>query len=291
VSAPFSFGDSSNWLKTLNDVGWFAPTLQRGQEGKEGESMRSRFSAVAVGIPSVILCFGMVSATLAVAQDVASASARSEQTEAILAPGTAILAELNSGLDSKKAKPGDKVMARTTEALKSTDSRTIMPRGTKLEGRVTMAAARSKGESLSTLGIQFDKAELKDGTEIALNVVIQAMAPRDSSGPTGRDDDSSPRAIGTTQTSPMGGGHAPAPNGSPQTADAGGGPGNFPGASGPRLDERSQGVIGMKGVSLDSQVVSGRGATIISSNGKNVKLDDGTRLVLVVQEKKDAPAQ
>jgi hypothetical protein len=157
---------------------------------------------------------------------------------------------------------------------------------------VTMAAARSKGDSLSVLGIQFDKAELKDGTEIALNVVIQAMAPRESSAPVGRDDDSSPRAIGTNQTSPMGGGHANAPNGSPQGADAGGGPqGNFPVASGPRLDERSQGALGMKGISLDAQTVSGRGATIISSNGKNVKLDDGTRLLLVVQEKKDAPAQ
>jgi hypothetical protein len=249
--------------------------------------MRFRYPTAAVVIPMVILCYAGVSVSPTVAQE-----ARSEQTEAILAGGTAILAELSSGLDSKKVKPGDKVTAHTTEPLKSADSRTIMPRGTKLEGRVTMAAARSKGESLSTLGIQFDKAELKDGTEISLNVVIQAMAPRQSSGPVSAgDDDSSPRAIGTNQTSPMGGGHAPPPNTSPQGADASGGPGNFPAANGPRLDERSQGAVGLKGVSLDSQVVSGRGATIISSNGKNVKLDDGTRLLLVVQEKKDAPAQ
>ncbi len=146
-----------------------------------------------------------VSVTPAVARTVRR-EARSEQAEAILAPGTAILAELNSGLDSKKLKPDDKVTAHTTEPLKSADGRTIMPRGTKLEGRVTMADARSKGGSASMLGIQFDKAELKDGTEIALNVVIQAMAPRQSSGPVGGDDDSSPRTIGTNQTSPMGGG-------------------------------------------------------------------------------------
>jgi hypothetical protein len=249
--------------------------------------MRFRFTTAVVVIPTLILCFVAVSASPGVAQE-----ARSEQTEAILADGTAILAELSSGLDSKKLKPGDKVTAHTTEPLKSADGRTIMARGTKLEGRVTMAAARSKGDSLSVLGIQFDKAELKDGTEIALNVVIQAMAPRESSAPVGSGDDSSPRAIGTNQTSPMGGGHSNAPNGSPQGADGSGGQqGNFPAASGPRLDERSQGVLGMKGVSLDSQTVSGRGATIISSNGKNVKLDDGTRLLLVVQEKKDAPAQ
>jgi hypothetical protein len=253
--------------------------------------MRFRTLAIAVGIPTVILCFAGFDATPTVAQDVSSASARSEQAEAILAPGTPILAELSSGLDSKKLKAGDKVTARVAEPMKSNDGRMIMPRGTKLEGHVTQADARSKGGSASTLGIQFDKAELKDGTGIALNVVIQAMAPRASSGPVSAgDDDSSPRAIGTNQTSPMGGGHTPPPNSGPQTADAGGAPGNCPAAGGPRLDERSQGAVGMKGITLDSQPVDGRAATIISSNGKNVKLDDGTRLVLVVQEKKGEAA-
>ena len=126
---------------------------------------------------------------------------------------------------------------------------------------------------------------MKDGTEIALNVVIQAMAPRQFSGPVG-DDDSSPRAIGTTQTSPMGSGRAPAPNSSPQSTEAGGGPGNFPVGAGPQFDARSQGAAGMKGITLDAQSANGRAATLISSNGKSVKLDEGTRILLVVQEKK-----
>ncbi len=255
--------------------------------------MRLRSVAKALALPTVIVCFGVAGAKPAVAQDAPAPSVRVEQTEAILAGGTAILAELNSGLDSKKVKAGDKVTAHVTEPMKSTDGRTIIPRGTKLEGHVTQADARSKGGNASTLGIQFDKATLKDGTEIALNVVIQAMAPRQSSGPVGGgDDDSSPQHIGTNQTSPMGAGHAPAPNSSPQGADGGGAPGNFPGAAGPRLDERSQGAVGMKGISLDAQTADGRAATLISSNGKSVKLDDGTRLVLMVQEKKgDAAPQ
>jgi hypothetical protein len=249
--------------------------------------MRLRFSAIALVVSAAILCFGVFGAAPTIAQDAPSASARSEQTEAVLAGGTAIVAELNAGLDSKKLKAGDKVSAHVTDPMKSSDGRTIMARGTKLEGHVTQADARSKGGNSSTLGIQFDKAILKDGTEIALNVVIQAMAPRQSSGPvSGGDDDSSPQHIGTNQSSPMGGGHTNAPNGSPQGADGGSAPANFPGAAGPRLDERSQGAVGMKGITLDSQPVDGRAATVISSNGKNVKLDDGTRLVLVVQDKK-----
>jgi len=244
-----------------------------------------------VAAAAAALAFGSLNVTRTLAQD--QAAVRSERTEATLAAGTAILAELNSSLDSKKLKVGDAVTAHTIGPMKSNDERTIMPRGTKLQGRVTQAEARNKGGNASTLGIQFDKATLKDGTDIALNVVIQAMAPREYSGPVGSGDDSSPRAIGTNQTSPMSGGHLPPPNSSPQTADGGGSPtGNFPQAEGPRLDERSHGAVGMKGITLDAQAVEGRGATVISSNGKSVKLDEGTRLVLVVQEKRgEAAAQ
>ena len=47
----------------------------------------------------------------------------------------------------------------------------------------------------------------------------------------------------------------------------------------------------MKGITLDAQSVEGRAATVISSNGKSVKLDEGTRILLVVQEKKGEAAQ
>jgi hypothetical protein len=241
---------------------------------------------VVTAATALCLCGMSFATAMAFGQEAASASARSEQTEAQLAAGTVILAELNSGLDSKKVKAGDKVAAHTTEAMKSNDERTIMPRGTKLEGHVTQAEARNKGGNASTLGIQFDKAILKDGGEIALDVVIQAMAPRDFSGPP--PGEAGPTSIGTNQTSPMSGPHAPPPNSSPQTADAGGAPGNFPAAAGPRLDARSQGAVGMKGITLDAQAVDGRAATVVSSNGKSVKLDEGTRVLLVVQEKKDA---
>jgi hypothetical protein len=248
--------------------------------------MRVRNFRMVVVIVAAGLCFCALNAMPAFAQE-----ARSEQAEATLAAGTASLGELNSGLDSKKLKGGDAVTAHTTEPMKSSDERTIMPRGTKLSGHVTQAEARNKGGNTSTLGIQFDKATLKDGGEIALNVVIQAIAPRDYSGPVGGGDDPSPQHIGTTQTSPMAG-RAPVPNSAPQTAEGGAAPtGNFPAAPGVRLDARSQGAVGMKGITLDAQAVEGRAATVISSKGKSVKLDEGTRILLVVQEKKEATPQ
>jgi len=104
-----------------------------------------------------------------------SASAQSNQTNAGLSSGTAFNAALTAPVDSQKSKPGDAVAARTTESVKS-DGKTVLPKGTKLVGRVTQASARAKGDSESALAITFDRAILKNGQEVPLNVAIQAMA-------------------------------------------------------------------------------------------------------------------
>src|SRR2546427_8117209 len=109
-----------------------------------------------------------------------SASAQNGQANAALASGTAFNAALSSPIDSKKCKPGDQVTAHTTEAAKS-EGKTVIPKGSKLIGHVTQASARAKGESESALGIVFDKAILKNGQEIPLNVAIQAVASAQSS--------------------------------------------------------------------------------------------------------------
>src|SRR4029077_5363007 len=96
--------------------------------------------ALRVGL-SASLAIGAF-APLVFAQDATGATGR---TEASLAPGSAITVELNSGSDSKKAKPGDTITAHTTESLKSTDDRLILPKGAKIEGHITQATARGKG--------------------------------------------------------------------------------------------------------------------------------------------------
>src|SRR5712664_2994350 len=108
-----------------------------------------------------------------------AASAQNGQANASLASGTAFNAELSSPSDSKKCKPGDPVNAHTTEAAKS-EGKTVIPKGSKLVGHVTQASARAKGESESSLGIVFDKAILRNGQEIPLNVAIQAIASAQS---------------------------------------------------------------------------------------------------------------
>src|SRR5271168_4847157 len=92
-------------------------------------------------------------AILAGALLAAVAAAQTEPSVGSLPSGTAVNAELNSSVDSKKAKVGDRVEAQTTEEIKYA-GKIIVPKGAKLEGHVTEATARSKGDSGSTLAIQ-----------------------------------------------------------------------------------------------------------------------------------------
>src|SRR4029434_9997635 len=101
-------------------------------------------------------------------------AAKQGEQSGSLAAGTAMSAQLNESVDSKKAKQGDPVTARTTEAVKS-DGKVVIPKGTKLVGHVTRASARAKGDADSALAVQFNRAVLKDGHEMPLQVTIQAL--------------------------------------------------------------------------------------------------------------------
>jgi hypothetical protein len=211
---------------------------------------------------------------------------QSETSATGLPGGTAVNAELNSSVDSKKAKVGDKVEAHTTEEIKYA-GKTIVPKGAKLEGHVTEATARSKGDSGSTLAIQFDKAMPKKGEEIPLNVAILAIAAPQSDFSGGATGSGAPTSGGGSPAaggSPMGSSHTPtatpATTGYPGgAADSTMGPNG-----GAQLSAKSRGVYGLGDLKLMSGS-SGAGQTIvITSGGKNVHLDGGTRLLLVVPE-------
>jgi hypothetical protein len=213
-----------------------------------------------------------------------------------LASGTTINAELNSSLDSKKVKAGEAVAAHTTEVVKSSDGRTILPRGTKLIGHVTQASARSNGDGEATLALQFDKAELKGGQEMPLNnVMIQALAaPSAAASSLGSDTDRT-ATQGTPSNNPsMSGSRGARPESTPTTqpfptANPDGTPRGESNATGP-LPANTRGVYGLQGVRL-STAASGNGEiSIVSSSGKNLRLDGGTRLLLVVQPERSAAA-
>jgi hypothetical protein len=220
----------------------------------------------------------------------AQAPPPSENTgsEASLAGGTAINAVLNSSIDSKKAKPGEQITAHTIDAVKSSDGRMILPKGTKLVAHVTQASARSKDQKESMLAIQFDKAILKDGQEVPLHdAVLQAVAaPAQQASSFATDTD----RIGATgggvpSNNPSMSGSRGArpdsiPNNEPYPSSPNGPAESQSNAAGP-LPANARGVYGLDGIHLSANA-NGEGTMLISNN-KSVHLDGGTRLLLTVQ--------
>jgi hypothetical protein len=225
---------------------------------------------------------------------------KSETGQTSLAPGTAIGAELTNSLDSKKVKAGDEVKARTIDALKSADGRTILPKGAQLTGHITQASARSKGQADSSLGLVIDKAVLKSGQEIPLNVIIQAIAAPANSMDANSSYNEAPMGAAGQQTG-RGTMTGSTPNKVPgslngTTAAAGGAVDNTvnstTGAAGNaagvanstgQLNGDSRGVVGLNNLSLSAAGGATAQGSLLTSTGKNVHLDTGTRLLLVAQ--------
>jgi hypothetical protein len=226
-----------------------------------------------------------------------------------LAAGTTIPATLNKPVDARKAKPGDEVAARTTQDVRS-ESGVVIPRGSRLVGHVTQADAKAKGDTESSLGIVFDRAVLRNGRQVPLNASIRAVAAAANTTSAAMDDDSfassGASAIGASAAAPGRGGllggtgsavgsatgavsgaAGGVSNGVANTAGSVGGnagaavSGTGLGAAG-QLTSQSQGVIGLKGLSLDSAASNSTQGSIITSTGKDVKLDSGTQMLLQV---------
>jgi hypothetical protein len=235
-----------------------------------------------------------------------SASTQAGQNSVSLSSGTIIEAALAGSVDARKNKEGDQVVARTTQAVKS-EGQVVIPKGSKLVGHVTQAKARSKGESESALGIVFDRAVLKNGQEVPIQVVIQALAVAQTaaSTPVG-DADVMGSAAGSGRAGSSGGGML---GGVSSTAgSAAGAVTNTAGAVGntaagavgatantaasttgvagrgaaAALTSSSTGVIGLQGLTLNSEVSNATQGSVIVSSTKNVHLDSGTRMVLRV---------
>ena len=92
--------------------------------------------------------------------------------------GTQLVAELESTLDAKRARVGDRVVLRTTEAIKE-NGRTVVKKGARLIGRVTEVEQGAKGRGESRISLLFDRLESGSLTEpITANItsVTQARA-------------------------------------------------------------------------------------------------------------------
>jgi hypothetical protein len=103
-----------------------------------------------------------------------TAAAQAGHASASAAEATNVSAELTKKVDTKNAKVGDEVEAKTTGAAKLADG-TKLPKGTKLLGKVTEAHARSSADKSSHLAFSLDRAVLRDGREIPVHAMLISL--------------------------------------------------------------------------------------------------------------------
>jgi hypothetical protein len=210
------------------------------------------------------------------------------------APGTVIPVELTKSIDAKKAKSGDNVEARVTQDLKAGNGQVIVPKDTKVMGHVTEAQARNKEQKESQVGIVFDRAVMKNGSDVSMPMSIQAIIGPTALNPAPNNAASAgqstqPSAAGGTPGGNAGGRSGVGSSGSPSPVSPSSAGGEAPAegqpgtGSNPPITASTQGVVGISNLKL-SPTEDGKTGSVVSSEKSNVKLDSGTLMLLRVNQ-------
>jgi hypothetical protein len=223
-----------------------------------------------------------------------STNATAATTSLKIAPGSIIPVQLTKNIDAKKIKTGDQVEAKVTQDMKAGNGEVIVPKDTKVVGRVTEAQARSKEQKESQIGIAFDHAVMKTGGDVNLPMSIQAIISQSylsaSNSPGGENTGQSQSAsAGTASGMPPSNGNARgggmAASQSPTSTP------NAESATGPTADKtgngahqpitgNTQGVLGIPDLTLSSANTAQ--GSVLTSEKNNVKLESGTLMLLKV---------
>lgn len=208
-----------------------------------------------------------------------------------IAPGSVLPAQLTKSIDAKKAKKGDEVVAKITQDLRNNAGTVVVPKDTKIVGHVTEAEARNKEQKESQVAIAFDHAVMKNGEQMQMPMSIQAIIAAPNRNPANADAEQPSSYPGSgTGSAPTGGGRsgsmsgtAPTPSSPPQTS--GSAPtGTSAGSQAQQpITGNTQGVVGIANLKLSPAPDPAQGS-VISSEKNDVKLDDGTFLLLRVNQ-------
>ena len=184
-----------------------------------------------------------------------------------------VAAELTKGIDTKRAKVGDEVNAKTTTEAKLPDG-TVLPKGTKLTGNVVDVTAKSKEQKNSHLVISLNRLAMKDGTDKPIHAAVTSVT--------------APASNQMADMSMSSGG------GGAQSASAGGVSGSSVTPSAP-MPPQSQSAEGGMLKSANDRVPVGnmpnvvlsapstpQSAGVLDGVGENISLQSGTKLTVNV---------
>jgi hypothetical protein len=205
-----------------------------------------------------------------------------------LASGTRLTGELQSTLDVSKARVGDRVVLKTTEALKQ-NGQTVLKKGSQLVGRVTDVRRRAQGAAESSVTVVFDTLQSGSLTS-PISLTIDSVARASTRARAGDEEfgaEAGARTPARTSSS-SGGGLLGGTVGA-----VGNTVGGVTGAAGDVVGSTTETVGGVArgaGNTLgrirvtQSAGLSAEGGSTLSLAGGNLRLEKGTTFRLTVSE-------
>ena len=241
--------------------------------------MKKTILALSLSLSCAVLASGQDihsrSAGSATAETSASANASSIKLE----NGTRVSAELEKSLDARKANVGDEVVLKTTQAIKS-DGRVIVDKGARLFGRVT-DVAKNSNSGPSRIGILFNRLE-KGPLAMQIRASITSVTIATTSARLSDDHGVGGAAASSRSTSSTGSSTLIGAGGliSSSTAVLGSTVNSTTNAVSTTTGGKSLGTIQIS----QSSNTSVQGDSVLSLQGKNLRLEKGTKFNLVVNE-------
>lgn len=252
--------------------------------------MRRNFLAAVLALAaSAAVSLAQTGSTKARAGADHSTSVSRQGRQLDIASGTRLSAELQNTIDVSRARVGDKVIMKTTEALKS-NGETIAKRGSRLVGHVADVTKRGKNSATSSVTILFDQLE-SGSLSTPISATIDSITHIAGRAKAGNDDASMDSGSRTTARSSSGGSSSSSGGGllGGVTGAVGNTVGGVTGAAGDVLGSTTDTVGGVaRGVGqiqiTQSVGASVEGGSTLSLTGGNLRLEKGTTFRLTLSE-------
>src|SRR5258708_9983837 len=148
--------------------------------------MKKLFLAISIIGTRAGLAWGQGADTRGSAKASNNTSARKAGRQIDLQSGTQLAAQLENSLDARHAKPGDRVVLKTNQAVKQ-EGRVIVPKGAQLIGRVTDVQQQTKSNAESSISVVFDRLQT-GSTETAITASILSITQARSQGQSANND-------------------------------------------------------------------------------------------------------
>lgn len=272
--------------------------------------MKRMFLGVALILACGLVVLGQQTAAGTQGSSETTAAANGAGKSANIQSGTHLSGQLQNTLDARKARVGDEVVLKTTEAIKS-QGHVVVNKGARLIGNVTSVAQKTGSHKESQIGILFNRLEsgsLAMPISATISSITQAHAQAQG------NDDMIASDMGATSSSSTSARRAPATSGgggsggllggvtstvggvtNTATSTVGGATGAVGGTLNSTTNAAGQTTGGLGrslgGIQItESSSTSAQGSSMLTLQGDNLHLEKGTTFNLVVNQSASAGA-